>query len=288
MIQRDQRVAAGERDLEGQTPVALAEHPIDAARARQTVAAICGMLAYQGYTMAINGIAAPWIAKSFNLGQSGIAGLYAWISLSAIGALVLSRLADRVGRRRVLLWCMAGTPVAALGAGLSFSKPLFVVFEILIYAFTGATLSSSVVMLAEELPITERARGQSFGGLAMTLGGGLCVMVMPLLDGAGYSWRWLLALSAAGLVGFPFIRHVIPESQRWERAAESGATAATNFYDVFSARYRRRAIPILVCWLFNMTAFTAVTSWGYFHAVSVVGLVYSIYESVRFYKLIGR
>ena len=56
---------------------------IDRKRARRTVVAICGMLYYQGYTMAINGIGAPWIAKSFNLGESGIARLYAWISISA-------------------------------------------------------------------------------------------------------------------------------------------------------------------------------------------------------------
>src|SRR5512140_1212068 len=93
---------------EGTTP---APHELDGKRARRTVWAICGMLYYQGYTMAINGIGAPWIAKSFNLGESGIATLYAWISISALGALALSRLADRIGRRRVLLTCMIATPL---------------------------------------------------------------------------------------------------------------------------------------------------------------------------------
>src|SRR5262249_34670671 len=133
---------------------------------RRTVMAICGMLAYQGYTMSINGIASPWIAKSFQLDQSGIAALFAWISFSAIGALILSRLADRIGRRRILLACMGATPVCALGAALSSGIPEFVGCEILLYAFIGATQAGAVVMLAEALPIAQRARGQSFGGLA--------------------------------------------------------------------------------------------------------------------------
>jgi MFS family permease len=94
---------------------------VPTARTRQLLVVIFGMLAYQGFTMSINGVGAPWIARSFNLEQSGIATLYAWISVSAIGALILSRLADRVGRRRVLLGCMAATPLCALGAALAIS-----------------------------------------------------------------------------------------------------------------------------------------------------------------------
>jgi MFS transporter, AAHS family, 4-hydroxybenzoate transporter len=245
-----------------------------AARAvvRRTILGTCAMLWYQGFTMAINGIAAPWIAKSFTLSESGIARMYAWISLSAIGALILSRCADRLGRRRVLLWCMTATPVCACGAALSLNRMVFTLFEIGLYAFITATVASSVVMLAETLPIAERARGQSFGGLAAALGGGLCVLLMPLLDHFGWSWRWLLALAATGLLGVPFISRVIPESARWERAAASGATQRAAFYDVFGPRYRARAVPILVCCLLSTITVSATTSWAYFHAVSVVGL----------------
>ncbi len=111
---------------------ATAMQAVPTARTRQLLVAIFGMLAYQGFTMSINGVGAPWIARSFNLGQSGIATLYAWISVSAIGALILSRLADRVGRRRVLLGCMAATPLCALGAALARSLFLFATFEILL------------------------------------------------------------------------------------------------------------------------------------------------------------
>src|SRR5215470_9012638 len=176
------------------------------ARVRRTVWAIVGVLAYQGFTMAINGIGSPWIAQSFHLDQSGIAALFACISVSSLGSLALARLVDRVGRRRVVLWCMVATPLCALGAALASGLIAFALFEILLYAFIAAAVSGSVVMLAEALPIAQRAKGQSYGGLAVGLGGGLCVILMPFLVEHGYSWRWLLVLSASGIIGLPLVR----------------------------------------------------------------------------------
>jgi MFS family permease len=240
--------------------------------AAQTVAAIFAILFYQGYTMAINAIAAPWVARSFALSQSGIAAVYACISVSAIGALILSRYIDRLGRRRVLLWCMTATPLCALAAAVPAPLPLFVAFEIMLYGFIGATVSGSVVMFAEALPVEQRAKGQSYGGVALGLGAGLCVIFMPLLADAGYSWRWLLVLSGAGLLGLPLLASATPESAHWQRAAANGSTAASRFSDLFASRYRHRAVPLLASQLLSQIAAAAVMNWSYYHAVSVVGL----------------
>jgi len=255
-----------------QDEVLIAAAPAAAAHSQRIVIATFSVLLYQGYTMAINGIASPYVARSFALGESGLAQLFAWISLSSIGAMILSRMADRVGRRQILLLCMTATPLLALSAAAATNIVVYAVFEIFLFAFITASISSSVVMLAEGMPMDQRAKGQSYGGLALGLGGGLCVILVPLLTNAGYSWRWLLIVAGAGLLGVPFLRRALPESERWQRAAASGSTEQTRFYDVFAQPHRRRAIPILICSLLSMTTATAVGTWGYFHAVSVVGL----------------
>jgi Na+/melibiose symporter-like transporter len=167
---------------------------------------------------------------------------------------------------------MTATPLVSLAAAAATDIVAFAAIEIVLYAFITATVSSSVVMLAEGLPIEMRAKGQSYGGLALGLGGGLCVILMPLLAAYEYSWRWSLVLAGFGLLGVPAIAHSLPESERWRRVAASGAATRTRFYDIFGSRHRRRALPILVCYLLSTTASTAITSWGYFHAVKVVGL----------------
>ena len=239
---------------------------------RQLVASIATVFVFQGFTMSINGIGAPFIAKSFNLGESGIATLFAWISISAIGALGLSRMIDRLGRRRMLLVSMAGTSISALAAALATNYAAFALCEIALFAFIGATVSGGVVILAEELPIELRARGQSWGGLGLGLGGGLCLTLMPMVT-SHHSWRWMLVLaSVMGVVGLRRASRAITESGRWQRAAASGTTAASSFYDVFGKLYRRRAITVLFCSLLGNIAGIAASSWAYFHLVSVVGL----------------
>jgi MFS family permease len=81
------------------------------AHSRATVRAVLALLTYQGYAFSILGVSAPFIAKGFALDQSGIAQMFAWISVNAFGALFLSRMADRIGRRRVLLISLVITPV---------------------------------------------------------------------------------------------------------------------------------------------------------------------------------
>src|SRR5271156_5363203 len=76
---------------------------------RRLVTSIATVFSLQGFAMSIHGFGSPWIAKSFHPGESGIASLFAWISFSGIGALGLSRMIDRMGRRRMLLVGMAGT-----------------------------------------------------------------------------------------------------------------------------------------------------------------------------------
>jgi MFS family permease len=253
--------------------VALSYEAADAGqRSGLVIRCVVVLMFYQGFTIAILGTGSPWIARSFGLDQSGIARTFAWISLSAFGALALSRMADRVGRRRVVLWSMLGTPLAALGAALSSHVAELVVASAFMFAFLGATIASAVVMLAEELAVAERARGQSYAALAGSMGSGLCILVVPLLAHSRYSWRLLFGISALGIAIWPALVRMIPESRRWERAAAAGLPSGTSFYAVFRPAHRRRSVILLICSLLGATASTGVESWTYFHAVTVVHL----------------
>jgi hypothetical protein len=127
-------------------------------------------------------------------------------------------------------------------------------------------------MLAEELPVADRAKGQSYAALAGAMGSGLCILIMPALARTTLNWRGLFGISALGLALWPMIARIIPESRRWERAASAGLPASTSFYAVFGPVYRRRSVVLLICSLLGAISSTAVESWTYFHAVTVVHL----------------
>jgi AAHS family 3-hydroxyphenylpropionic acid transporter len=245
----------------------------DAARnAPAIISAIVILLVYQGYTLSVVGVASPWIAKSFALSESRLAELFAWMSSSAIGALILARMADRLGRRRIILASLAVSPLLAAGAAVAPDAELFAALEIIIAALLGGSVSSAIVLLAEELPTAMRARGQAFAAFASAIGGVLSYMVIPFLVRWGYSWRWLLAPSVGGLALIAPVARMLPASARWERAASSGEVAASHLYDIFNPLYRRRALTLLTCAALDTMAGTAVNGWLYFEAVSVIGL----------------
>jgi MFS family permease len=237
-----------------------------------TVGAIVLLLLYQGYTLSIVGIASPWIAKSFALDETKLAKLFAWMAVSAFGSLALARLADRIGRRRVILGALVLAPLFCAGAALAPTAATFAVFEILVSALLGGSVSSAIVLLAEELPVRQRARGQAFAALASAIGGVIGYIIIPFLLSWNYSWRWLLAPSAAGILLVAPVAAMLPSESQWSRAASSGSAKRSHIYDIFHSIYRRRSIALLSCAALDTIAGTAVNGWLYFQAVQILGL----------------
>jgi MFS family permease len=241
-------------------------------RASTIIGAIAILLLYQGYSLSIAGVAAPWIAKSFALDEAALARLFAWMSVSAIGGLIMARMADRIGRRRIILFSLLSTPFCAGGAAISPNAVLFAIFEIAISALLAGSVSSAIVLLAEELPVNQRARGQAFAAFASALGGMLSYMLIPILLDAGYSWRWLLAPSTAGILMVIPVARMLPIESRWAQMASSRTLQESRFYDILHPFYRRRVFVLLACAALDTMAGTAVNGWLYFDSVSIIGL----------------
>lgn len=236
------------------------------------IGAIGILLIYQGYSLSIVGVASPWIAKSFDLDQPALARLFAWMSVSAFGALFLARLADRIGRRRIILASLVFTPILSVGAAVSPRALTFTICEILISALLGGSVSSATVVLAEELPVHQRAAGQACGAGASAIGGVLGYVLIPFLLSWGHSWRWLLAPCVAGLVLVAPVARMLPVESRYSRTKATEAVVGSRIYDIFHPLYRRRAVALLNCAALDTMAGTAVNGWLYFVTVSIIGL----------------
>jgi MFS transporter, AAHS family, benzoate transport protein len=246
--------------------------PRTAPRSSTTVGAIVILLLYQGYTLSIVGIASPWIAKTFALDEARLAKLFAWMAISAFGSLMLARLADRVGRRQVILLSLILAPLFTAGAAMARTAIEFAACEIFVSALLGGSVSSAIVLLAEELPAKQRARGQAAAALASAIGGLIGYLIIPALLAWNYSWRWLLAPSVAGVLLAAPVASMLPAESRWSSAASSGTAKHTHIYDIFHPIYRRRAITLLSCAALDTIAGTAVNGWLYFQAISILGL----------------
>ena len=175
---------------------------------------LMGLMVWAGYLVTVNGVASPFLAKSFGLDDAGISFAFGFMSLDAIPTLLLTRRADRGGRRSVLLAACTTLPAVTLLAALAPSLSLYVMVQILRGFLTGTTSSMVIVMFAEMLPLEQRARGLGRAGVAGALGGGLALVVVSALEAVPGTWRWAWALAALPAVALPLVWRVLPRNPR--------------------------------------------------------------------------
>jgi len=236
------------------------------------MAALLALTAFGSYLQTVPGIIAPFVAREFGLTDAGIASLMGFVALGALGAFGLTRLADRVGRRRVLLACLAALPLIAVASALAPGLRLYVALQVLVAALFVTVLATTMVVITEELPDEARAQGQAYYGLLFSLGGAPVLLLAPLLAGNLNGWRLLWALPGLALLALPWVRRSLPETRRFTHAVESGSVAATRARDLFHGPYRRRAIGLLAAWTLRPIGVTAVLTYLFYHGVGNLAL----------------
>lgn len=235
--------------------------------------ALLGVMWYQGMTVPLLAIASPWIALQFSLDARAIARLYAVMSVSALITFGAARLADRIGRRLLLMACLIAASATAVCAALARSTVTFAIWEFLRFSTVGAVANSAYTLLAEAAPDSSaRASALGKGGMAAAAGGTSLLVLMPLFSIWGHSFRWAYDLSAIGVMFVPALLRWVPESQQWKRARVSGVVERSSAFGVFGGRWSRRAVAIITASLLNGVEGAAVGAWSYYYGVLVVGI----------------
>ena len=124
------------------------------------------------------------------------------------------RLADRLGRRRVLLAGLAGFGAASMVCGLAPSAPALIAARALQGAGAALMLAPALALVGHQAP-QEPARSQAwaFWGTVM----GLTMVAAPLLGGAvaqWLGWRWAFFLNLPLCAGLALgVRRCVAESR---------------------------------------------------------------------------
>jgi MFS transporter, AAHS family, 4-hydroxybenzoate transporter len=165
----------------------------------------------QGITYVAPAISADWKLARGALGPTFSAGLLGVM----LGALLLAPLADRVGRRRVIVWsCVAfgiGT-LATVGAG---SLTALLGIRFLTGLGLGAALPNAIGLASEYAPKARRATVVTFVGSGISLGAiGSGIAAAQLI--APYGWRAVFVVGGAlPLLLAAALALALPESLRF-------------------------------------------------------------------------
>ena len=236
------------------------------------------------------GFAAPSLATTFGLSipQAIQAGTAFFVGM-LLGAWGFGRLADRLGRRRVLVVTVLIDALFGLASVFAGDFTTLLVLRLCTGIGVGGTLPVDYAMMAEFLPARRRGRWlvalEGFWAVGTILVA-LAAWLASLWAGPE-AWRWLFAATALpALIGLG-LRWFLPESPHWlmargeagqaravldriaaanGRPAVAGALRAVprveaRMADLVGGDLRRRTLLILATWLLVSTAYYGVFIW---------------------------
>jgi MFS family permease len=150
------------------------------------------------------------------------------VRVASLASLPLAALADRRGRRRMLLGCVSGglavTALAALSPGYWWFVALFAIGRPML----SATNAIAVVVAAEETETRDRAKAIALMTAGYGVGAGLTALVRGVAGGE-LGFRGLFALALVPLAAIPLLARRLEEPDRYQRlraAADPEVAAA--------------------------------------------------------------
>ncbi|HKI86554.1 MAG TPA: sugar porter family MFS transporter [Thermoanaerobaculia bacterium] len=177
------------------------------------VSALGGMLF--GYDSGVISGAILFIKKAFALSpgmEEVVVG--AVLAGSLLGAAAGGMLADRLGRRSLLIATALVFALGAVGAALAPGAGWLITARIVAGIAIGIASFVSPLYISEIAPVAIRGKLVSINQVALTFG----IVISYLTDylyAASEAWRWMLALAVIPAAAFGSGLMFIPDSPRW-------------------------------------------------------------------------
>ena len=202
---------------DGTAPPWWAPSAVLDARAATVLSLLCVVGAMAGYLGTLLTQTLTYAAEQFDAGTGAQGTLLAAVRVGVLVSLVVASLADRRGRRTVLVGATVGacafTALGALAPGMVFLGGA----QTLARSMSTVMALVIAIMAVEEMPA--RARAFAVSVLAMTagLGAGLCVVNLVYVDLAEGAWRIAYVVPLLFVWPVLVIGRLLPETQRFAR-----------------------------------------------------------------------
>jgi len=177
------------------------------------ISALGGMLF--GYDIGVISGAILFIQRDFSLSPGMEEIVVSSVLLgSLIGAGVGGVLADRLGRRRLLIATAAVFALGAVAAALAPDTSWLIAARVLAGTAIGIASFVAPLYISEIAPVAIRGKLVSINQVALTSGIVISYVIDYAFAGA-QAWRWMFALSVIPAAAFGIGLLFIPNSPRW-------------------------------------------------------------------------
>lgn len=171
---------------------------------------------FDQYDVGILSLALKQIQDGLGIPEDQIGPVTAVARLGVVPAFALTVLADRIGRRQLLLLTILGLTLCTFATAFAQTPAQFMVLQFLARIFIYGETMLAVVVLAEELEAEERGWGIGMLGAVGALGHGLAAILFGFVEVLPYGWRALYAVGVGPLLLIAWFRRGLPETRRFE------------------------------------------------------------------------
>jgi len=156
-------------------------------------------------------------ADDFGVGSSGVGVAGAIVRAGIVLILPVAMLADRTGRRRVIVATAIAAPVVTAAGAVAPTFWLLVATQT-VGRPLGLALDFMIAVVAtEEMPRNSRAYAVSVLAMASGLGAGVAVSALPLADLGESAWRLVYVVTLIWLAVAVDVARRLPETERFQR-----------------------------------------------------------------------
>jgi AAHS family 4-hydroxybenzoate transporter-like MFS transporter len=202
--------------MTGPTTVNVAE-VVERSRAggvRILAVVLCALVAlFDGFDLQIIGLAAPSVAAELHIPVGALGAVFsAALAGLALGGLVIAPVADRVGRKAILVGAIVCFAVFTLATTAAGSVPVLLAYRFLTGLGLGAAVPCAISLASELVPAHRRGTvaGLLFAGFPV---GGVVAGLLASRMIPATGWRSLFLVGAVGpVVVAVVIAFVLPES----------------------------------------------------------------------------
>ncbi|MFB9121857.1 MFS transporter [Paraburkholderia dipogonis] len=290
-----------------ESPHSLAVDP--PASTTNRVLALCFLtIVTEGYDIGVMGTIVPsmladpvWKLTPIEVGAMSSAALFGTL----FGSYFISVLTDLIGRKRLLIACVALFSLSMLGASLSTTPFVFGVMRFIGGLGLGGVISAAAALTVEYSPAAKRNLNFAimYSGYAI---GALISAVVGIAFLGSHGWRFVVGIGALPLIAIPFLIAMLPESLAYLMASgrtrdaqtlaerlglslyaidafPAGKTAAPSIKSVFGEVFSRGNLWSTLClWVAQIAAVLVIYGLGTWLPQLMRKLGYDLGSSLTF------
>jgi putative MFS transporter len=237
--------------------------------ARTLFALLAAVVLVEGFDVNLANVVLPLVGREFGAGPASLGRGLSIVALGAVAAFFAIRIADRVGRRPVLLVSVGAFSLLTLATAFAPDFRSFVALQFCARIALVTQITVAYVLIGETLPAAIRGRVVAMLAACGSLGAALPAFLLEPFIAAGWGWRGLFAIGATPVLVLPLIWKLVRESEVFESARLATGvrepTIREQFAQFLAPALRRRFAAASAMWfLVNFWAATAAFFFTYY------------------------